>query len=351
MGSKAKLYGISTLLGGLMLWTSSAPESAVSSSPVPFLQAVRNEVSIARTFAPLFQLAPPHVEVASAAPAPSPVPSTPETVVVKEGQSLWDIATARGVSVEAVAEANALSNAELIRPGQRLVIPPSGAAARIQKPIIRTSEKPQIRAARAPARRPQPASGWIVVKQGQTLSEIADQHRTSVRTLVDTNGLRSAHSIRVGQRLLIPGRETASGGRMAAALLPASRSQAAVLRVAGFLWPARGVLTSRFGMRWRRHHDGIDIAAPRGTPVHAAKAGRVIFSGWYYGYGRTIIVDHGGGLTTLYGHNATLLVRNGQAVESGHLIARVGCTGHCYGSHLHFEIRVNGRAVNPLKYL
>lgn len=334
-----------------MLWTSSAPQPAVSSSPVPFLQAVRNEVSIARTFAPLFQLAPPHVEVASAAPAPSPVPSTPKTVVVKEGQSLWDIATARGVSVEAVAEANALSNAELIRPGQRLVIPPSGAVARMQQPIVRTAERPQIRAARAPARRPQPASGWILVKQGQTLSEIADQHRTSVRTLVDTNGLRSAHSIRVGQRLLIPGRETASGGRMAAALLPASRSQAAVLRVAGFLWPARGVLTSRFGMRWRRHHDGIDIAAPRGTPVHAAKAGRVIFSGWYYGYGRTIIVDHGSGLTTLYGHNATLLVRNGQAVESGHLIARVGCTGHCYGSHLHFEIRVNGRAVNPLKYL
>jgi murein DD-endopeptidase MepM/ murein hydrolase activator NlpD len=350
MGSKAKLYGISTLLGGLMLWTSSAPQSAVSSSPVPFLQAVRNEVSIARTFAPLFQL-PAHVEVANAAPAPSPTPSTPPIVIVKEGQSLWDIATARGVSVEAVAEANALSNAELIRPGQRLVIPPSGAAAGVQQPIIRTSEKPQIRKVRAPARRPQPASGWIVVKQGQTLSEIADQHRTSVRTLVDTNGLRSAHSIRIGQRLLIPGRETASGGRMAAALLPAGRNQAAVLRVAGFLWPARGVLTSRFGWRWRRHHDGIDIAAPRGTPVHAAKAGRVIFAGWYYGYGRAVIVDHGGGLTTLYGHNATLLVGNGQVVDSGQPIARVGCTGHCYGSHLHFEIRINGRAVNPLKYL
>ena len=80
MGSKAKLYSISTLLGGLMLWTSSAPQSAVSSSPVPFLQAVRNEVSIARTFAPLFQL-PAHVEVANAAPAPSPTPSTPPIVI------------------------------------------------------------------------------------------------------------------------------------------------------------------------------------------------------------------------------------------------------------------------------
>ncbi|HET6781183.1 MAG TPA: M23 family metallopeptidase [bacterium] len=287
----------------------------------------------------------------AAAPATSPPPSVATTVVVREGQSLWDIATARGISVEAVAEANGLSNAELIRPGQRLVIPPSGASARMQKPIMRTTTKPQVRAARAPARRQQPASGWVVVRQGQTLSEIADQHKTTVRSLVDTNGLRSAHAIRVGQRILIPGRGAGSGGGMAAALLPASRSQAAVVRVAGFLWPARGVLTSRFGWRWRRHHDGIDIAAPRGTPVHAARAGRVIFSGWYYGYGRAVIVDHGEGLTTLYGHNSTLLVRTGESVTSGQLIARVGCTGRCYGSHLHFEIRVNGRAVNPLKYL
>jgi len=349
MGSKAKLYSISTLLGGLMLWTSSAPQSAVSSSPVPFLQAVRNEVSIARTFAPLFQL-PAHVEVANAAPAPSPTPSTPPIVIVKEGQSLWDIATARGVSVDAVAEANALSNAELIRPGQRLVIPPSGAAARMQQPIVRTAERPQTRKARAPARRPQPASGWIVVKQGQTLSEIADQRGTSVRALVSANGLRSAHSIRIGQRILVPGRgsEAASGSGRAAMVSPVPATMA--VRLTGFLWPARGVLTSRFGWRSRRHHNGIDIAAPYGTPILAAKAGRVIFSGWYYGYGRTVIVDHGD-VTTLYGHASKLLVSNGQTVEAGESIARVGSTGVSTGPHLHFEIRVNGRAVNPLKYL
>jgi len=361
MGSKTRLYGISALLGSALLWASSTPQSAVSPSPVPFLQAVKNEITLARTFAPLFQLAPPHLEVASASSpavsqavslAASQAPSTPTTVVVREGQSLWDIARARGVSVEAIVDANDLSNAKLIRPGQRLVMPPSGSAARMERPITRTVvTRPQVRTSQAPARRPQPAAGWIVVRQGQTLSEIADEHRTSVRKLVDANSLPSAHAIRAGQRLLIPGREFAAGGRMASALLPAGRSQAAVARVAGFLWPARGVLTSRFGWRWRRHHDGIDIAAPRGTPVHSAKAGRVIFSGWYYGYGRAVIVDHGGGLTTLYGHNSTLLVRNGQVVDSGQLIARVGCTGRCYGSHLHFEIRINGRAVNPLKYL
>ncbi|MGH9194720.1 MAG: peptidoglycan DD-metalloendopeptidase family protein [Acidimicrobiia bacterium] len=351
MGSKAKLYGISTLLGGLMLWTSSAPQSAVSSSPVPFLQAVRNEVSIARTFAPLFQL-PAHVEVANAAPAPSPTPSTPPIVIVKEGQSLWDIATARGVSVEAVAEANALSNVELVRPGQRLVIPPSGAAARMQRPVTRVVvTKPQSRTSRAPARQAQPTSGWIVVKQGQTLSEIADQHRTSVRALVSANGLRSAHSVRAGQRLSISGgrgSKAVSGSGRAAMVSPVPATLA--VRLTGFLWPARGVLTSRFGWRSRRHHNGIDIAAPYGTPIFAAKAGRVIFSGWYYGYGRTVIVDHGD-VTTLYGHASKLLVRNGQTVEAGESIARVGSTGVSTGPHLHFEIRVNGRAVNPLKYL
>jgi len=111
------------------------------------------------------------------------------------------------------------------------------------------------------------------------------------------------------------------------------------------------VLTSRFGWRYRRHHDGIDLAAPHGTPIYAARAGRVVFAGWYYGYGRTVILDHGNGLQTLYGHASSLLVREGQQVERGQLIARVGCTGSCTGSHLHFEVRLRGRAVNPLGYL
>jgi hypothetical protein len=119
----------------------------------------------------------------------------------------------------------------------------------------------------------------------------------------------------------------------------------------GFLWPARGGLTSRFGWRGRRHHDGIDIAAAPGSPVVAAKAGRVSFSGWYGGYGRTVVLDHGRGVKTIYGHASRLLVRRGQVVRRGQLIARVGCTGHCSGPHLHFEVRVHDRAVNPLAAL
>ena len=189
--------------------------------------------------------------------------------------------------------------------------------------------------------------------EGDTLFDLARRYGTSVSAIVAVNNLPSAHRLRVGQILALPG----SGAREARPAVRSgstegvrtSRDTPSIRSVLG--WPARGVLTSRFGRRWRRHHDGIDLAAPRGTPIHAALAGRVAFAGWYYGYGRAVIIDHGKGMTTLYGHASTLLVVTGQVVERGALIARVGCTGACTGPHVHFEVRVNGRAVNPLRYL
>lgn len=354
MGSKARLFGIGMLSGMLMLPARMAQPLSPGPSATPFLQAVQTQTAVSQTFTTLLHLAPPRPETASAASQPAP---SPTTVVVKDGQSVWDIASAYGVSVESIIAANDLRNADLIQPGLRLLIPRAGAALPAQKPAVQkpAAQKAPSKAASPsktqPARQPRPA--WVVVRQGQTLSEIAEEQGTSVGALVSANGLRSAEFIREGQRLVIPGRQVASRARRLtiASPVPVSRTQAVVARVSGFLWPARGVLTSRFGWRWRQHHDGIDIAAPRGAPIHAAKAGRVIFAGWYYGYGRAIIIDHGGGLTTLYGHTSKLLASNGQAVQAGEVIARVGCTGHCSGSHLHFEIRVNGKAVNPLKYL
>jgi|GEM_PF-1758626 len=116
---------------------------------------------------------------------------------------------------------------------------------------------------------------------------------------------------------------------------------------AGFAWPLEGTLTARFS----RGHKGVDLAAPHGTPIRAARAGTVLHAGWYYDYGRTVILGHGGGVTTLYGHTSAVLVREGQAVRAGQVIARVGCTGRCTGPHVHFEMRVDGRAVDPLRSL
>lgn len=120
---------------------------------------------------------------------------------------------------------------------------------------------------------------------------------------------------------------------------------------AGLAWPLRGPVTSGFGPRWGRLHAGLDIGAGSGTPIRAAKAGEVIFAGSYSGYGNTVIINHGGGFTTLYAHQSRLGARDGASVSQGEVIGFVGSTGHSTGPHLHFETRVNGSPQNPRRYL
>lgn len=119
----------------------------------------------------------------------------------------------------------------------------------------------------------------------------------------------------------------------------------------GMVWPTRGRVTSEYGYRWGRMHQGIDIANPNGSPLVAAKAGEVIFSGTQGGYGLTVVISHGGGLSTLYAHQSRLAAREGQTVERGQVIGYVGSTGNSTGPHVHFETRVNGAAQNPRRYL
>jgi murein DD-endopeptidase MepM/ murein hydrolase activator NlpD len=119
----------------------------------------------------------------------------------------------------------------------------------------------------------------------------------------------------------------------------------------GLSWPVKGPVTSGFGTRWGRLHAGIDIGAGTGTPIRAAKAGEVIFAGVQSGYGNVIIIDHGGGFTTLYAHQSRLAASDGQSVSSGEVIGYVGSTGHSTGPHLHFETRVGGSPRNPRAYL
>jgi murein DD-endopeptidase MepM/ murein hydrolase activator NlpD len=118
----------------------------------------------------------------------------------------------------------------------------------------------------------------------------------------------------------------------------------------GFVWPVAGAVVSPFGWRWGRMHEGIDIAAGYGAPIAAAASGTVIYAGYMGGYGNLIIVDHGGGVATAYAHQSSFAVGGG-TVSQGQTLGYVGCTGHCYGPHLHFEVRVNGSAVDPLGYL
>jgi murein DD-endopeptidase MepM/ murein hydrolase activator NlpD len=118
----------------------------------------------------------------------------------------------------------------------------------------------------------------------------------------------------------------------------------------GLVWPVPGPVVSGYGWRWGRMHEGIDIAAAYGTPIRASASGTVIYAGWMGGYGNLIIIDHGGGLATAYAHQSSFVVGGG-TVSQGQTIGYIGCTGHCFGPHLHFEVRVNGGAVDPLGYL
>lgn len=135
-------------------------------------------------------------------------------------------------------------------------------------------------------------------------------------------------------------------------------SSAAYVQGTGQLsWPVNGVITSDFG--WRTHpifgrqilHSGMDIGVDEGTPVHSADGGVVVYSGWMDGYGYAVVVDHGNGMSTLYGHNSDLAVSEGQTVSKGAVIAYAGSTGNSTGPHVHFEVRINGDPVDPAGYL
>jgi murein DD-endopeptidase MepM/ murein hydrolase activator NlpD len=119
----------------------------------------------------------------------------------------------------------------------------------------------------------------------------------------------------------------------------------------GLIWPVSGPLTSPFGYRWGRLHAGIDIGVPYGTPIHAAASGTIVLAGWTGGYGNYTCIDHGGGLATCYGHQSSYAVSSGAQVAQGQVIGYVGNTGHSFGAHLHFEVRINGNPVDPLGYL
>jgi murein DD-endopeptidase MepM/ murein hydrolase activator NlpD len=124
-----------------------------------------------------------------------------------------------------------------------------------------------------------------------------------------------------------------------------------------FVSPGGGRTTSRFGYRvhpvyrTRKFHAGVDFGMPMGAAIRAADSGVVLYSGWYGGYGRTVIIDHGNGLTTLYGHTSAAYVSAGESIQRGQRVAAVGSTGLSTGPHLHFEVRVNGTPVNPMNYL
>ena len=168
--------------------------------------------------------------------------------------------------------------------------------------------------------------------------------------------LESDHREYAGEAAALAAQSSELAARIQAAQVSPERTTASLAvdstqSSSGLIWPVSGAVVSPFGIRWGRMHEGIDISAGSGAPVAAAAAGTVISVGYMGGYGNLVVVDHGGGLATAYAHLSGYAVGSGQSVSQGQVVGYIGCTGHCYGPHLHFEVRVNGAAVDPLGYL
>jgi lipoprotein NlpD len=193
------------------------------------------------------------------------------------------------------------------------------------------------------------------VKPGENLYRIGLAYGVTHQQLAEANSLRNPDRIEIGQVIRIPGanRELpvntitpirARDDRPPLKDIPAGPK--------AFAWPVRGAsLSSGFGPRGATHHDGIDLAVPVGTPVQAARAGRVLYSDELRGYGNIVILEHEGGWATVYAHNQENLVRAGEVVRQGDVIGSVGETGQTTGPNLHFEIRKDNVARNPLFFL
>lgn len=241
------------------------------------------------------------------------------THVVQRGETLSAIARRYGVCVATISESNQLANPHLIYPGQELTFPS------VKGLLYR-------------------------VEEGDTLLSLAARFNVESGLLLFSNGLASI-DLEPGQLIVIPGIDLPAPPQMVA--VSRSYSSGSSFLLPRMVWPVQGTITSKFGARGGTHR-GIDIAGGVGTPIRAAAAGEVIFSGWARassGYGRMVIIRHNKQVQTLYAHASQLLVKVGDIVAQGDVIARVGTSGNTTGPHLHFEVLIDGTRINPLRVL
>lgn len=205
-----------------------------------------------------------------------------------------------------------------------------------------------------------PEGGTIhVVRPGESLWRISRHYGVTVDELRRANRVGDVHTLQIGQELRIPGADKAQPSANLAGvptprpepLRAGNRAQALKEADLRFEWPVAGKISSGFGWRSGRRHEGIDIPARKGVKVRAAEAGRVVYSGTLRDYGRVVIVKHAGRYSTVYAHNHRNKVRKGEFIEKGDVVSTVGKTGNARGTHLHFEVRRNRVAQDPMRYL
>ncbi len=243
--------------------------------------------------------------------------------IVKEGDSIGAIATSFNISVNTILWANNLSSTSYIKPGQKLIIPPTSG-------VIHT------------------------VKKGDTIKAIAQKYEATADAIKDFNNIDDELLV-VGDILMVPGGRVVYTAKPrtystpAVASAPTNTAPAAVSS-SKLQWPSSCRRITQYYRGWL--HTGLDIACGQGKPIYAAEDGIVTRVQYLRtGYGYNVTIDHGGGTTTLYGHASQIYVKVGDKVSRGQVIMAEGTTGRSTGPHLHFEVRINGSRVNPLNYI
>lgn len=234
---------------------------------------------------------------------------------VSNGETIGVIAENYSIDVETLQGANDNLTTE-IHPGDQIAILPS-------KGVLHTAD------------------------MGDTLWRIANMYNVDVNAIMTANGKTDEH-LSIGEKLFLPGGKKPQNTERQFARAETSVSRGVSDR---FVWPAAGSLSSAFGYRWGREHNGIDLANDVGTTIKAARSGRVVYAGWYSGYGYSVVIEHDQGYSTLYGHLNDYSVQKGQYVKGGQTIAYMGNSGNSTGPHLHFEIRKDGVPINPSNML
>lgn len=295
----------------------------------------------------------------STKPAPAAIPTAPKNVATAKAAPQTQApaielqpSIAKAIEAKAAAQQNSMIRPVVaMAPAAKPVVPTltPKAAAVPETPTIQVTQaaKPVVQEAPKPQKPALDADTRLVahtVKNGENLSTIARQYKTSISDILAHNTLSSSN-LKNGQQVNVPVNK-----KYYRVMQVTSRKAEVSTRM---VLPVRGRQSDSYG--WRKHpvyrkrlfHAGIDISAPRGTPISAAMGGTVVYAGWLSGYGKLVVIRHPNGLSTRYGHCSSIRVKRGQTVRAGQTIGGVGATGVATGNHLHFEVRRNGRTINP----
>lgn len=259
-----------------------------------------------------------------------------KTYIVQEGDTVWDISKKYELSLEEIMQANPGVDLDRIKIGQELIMV-------APKPLINVKTIELIMYEETiPFPVEYEFSDSMYRGDFKVKAEGRDGNKKIYAELEKVNGIQTVKNIVSEEVIKEPEKEIVIKGL---------KERPKTMATGSFAMPARGRLTSSYGTRWGRKHEAIDVAMSVGTPIKAADGGKVIFSGTKGTYGKLVIIDHENGYETRYAHNSSLLVKQGDRVYKGQVIAESGNTGRSTGPHMHFEVRKDGNAIDPSKYV